>query len=122
LDDLSDGGSDHESEESAQVLPIAMAERLRAARAELEAEFESEAAFDGPAGDSPESVAEAGDEESPAADEAGPGRKRARETRYARQSAKLPRLTEAPSEDAEGLSSMAGFRARMLRSKSKSGD
>ena len=116
---------------SAQILPLEMAERLRAARAELEAEFESdEAAISGPdeaaAVDAATDTTEAVDafEQNGDASADGPGfvRRRAGETRYVRQSANLPRITETPSENAESLTSMAGFRARMLRSKAKDTD
>jgi hypothetical protein len=129
VDDAAIGSSADESH-SARVLPIEMADRLRLARAELEAEIEAEFEAEVDSGAQPaEGTRDSEDDAEetvaildPAADEPGVARKTARETRYARQSAKLPRLTEVPSEEAEGLSSMAGFRARMLRSKTKSTD
>ena len=56
------------------------------------------------------------DEEDP---DTAQGRGPNRETRYARQSAKLPRITESDDEDNDGVSSMSRFRARMLRGKNK---
>ncbi|NND04090.1 MAG: DivIVA domain-containing protein [Acidimicrobiia bacterium] len=131
--------SANDQEEEAEVVPIGMAERLRLARAELEAELDPETlpAQDIPAA-SVEPQAEADPVEAPpqpdlpeepalsaVADEGADtaqGRSPARETRYARQSAKLPRITESDTEDADDLSSMSRFRARMLRGKNKDSD
>ena len=44
------------------------------------------------------------------------------ETRYARQSAKLPRISDSEESAADGVASMSRFRARMLRGKSKDND
>ncbi|MCP3974802.1 MAG: hypothetical protein GY720_09940, partial [bacterium] len=112
--------------EDSEVVAMDMAERLRLARAELEAELHpgtvpaediAATAEDG-TGETPEAAPLVGEE---VVDNTMSGliRRRAGQTRYVRQSAKLPRITESGEDGSENLSSMSGLRARMLRGKSK---
>jgi len=113
--------ADESGDDDAEVVPMNMAERLRLARAELEAELDPATlpaeAISAPPG-SLELVESYEDDDA----EEETSYRQPTETRYARQSAKLPRIGESGEETADGVSSMSRFRARMLRGKGKDAD
>jgi hypothetical protein len=98
-----------------EVVPADMAERLRLARAELEAELDP--ATLPPEQLAPPSAAVAAAADDPGFADDGVITRKPTETRYFRQSAKLPRIADSEESESDGVASMSRFRARMLRGK-----
>ena len=108
VSEAADEAAEDEAAVGEPVATMSMAEKLRLARAELDAELDPEMEQPQPLdygpdanGDFPTDI---------------PFRRQSGETRYSRQSARLPRIGESEDGDTE-IGSMSRLRAKMLRGK-----